>query len=295
MTRPCLGPEKVRTPPSFEIPAQACDCHMHVFGPYDAFRLGDDRSYTPPENDANALLGHLDELGLDRGVIVTATAYGTDNSSTISVLKQAPDRLRGVAVLAENVTDSELDEMTDANVRGARVNLFRHQGHSYRGGASLRSLRALAPRLLERGWHAQVWIHVDDIPEVEPELKMLGLEIVIDHMGRIHGNEDRSRPGFQRLCRMLREGQAWAKISGADRNTVQGAPYDDIAPIALDLLAANPDRIVWGSDWPHVAYYEGRTPDAGQLLNLLEKWLPEPRLRQQVLASNPAVLYGFSD
>lgn len=299
MTRPCLPPRSARQPLQFLPPSGACDCHAHVFGPFDRYPLSEDRSYTPDEFDGAAFIAHLDALGLTRGVLVTASAYGTDNSSILEAMAAYPDRLRGVTVATEQVRDHELDRWHAAGVRGVRANLYQLEGHKvYRNGVGLETLEALAPRLRERGWHAQIWVHAPDLPVLSPRLRQLGVPLVVDHMGRMAAARGVQDPGFQHLCAMLADGMAWSKISGADRNTGQSSfseqPYSDIDPFAQALLAANPEQVVWGSDWPHINYFEAsRVPDDGVLLNLLARWLPDARQRQQVLVDNPARLYDF--
>ena len=297
MTRPCLGPlgPIAATSRPFTPPPGSCDCHTHVFGPYERFPLADDRSYTPPANPPEHFIEHLDGLGFERGVVVTASVYGTDNASLMNALHRYPDRLRGVAVVDETVSESALDRMTEAGVQGARFNLYRHEGQAvYRNGAGLDALLALAPRLAARGWHAQIWIHASDLPELRPILTALPVDLVVDHMGRMNVSRGVDDAGFQCLVALLAEGRAWSKISGADRLSAAGAPYDDVAPLATALLAANPERIVWGSDWPHVNYFEAeRMPDDGDLLAQAGKWLPDEASRQRVFVDNPARLYGF--
>ncbi|MCJ2087774.1 amidohydrolase family protein [Methylobacterium sp. E-005] len=296
MSRDCLAP-KVSEPPDVALPDGACDSHTHVFGPYARYPLAEDRSYTPPENDGAALLRQLDAIGLARCVIVTASAYGADNRAMLDALALAPDRLRGVAVLSEEVTEPELDALTAAGVRGVRVNLFRRDGHQvYRNGMGLEVLSALAPRLKARGWHLQAWLHAPDLPELWPALAACGMPVVIDHMGRMSTARGIDDPGFARLCRLVADGVAWTKISGADRLTVAGPPYDDVDPFAAALIAANPERLVWGSDWPHINYFGGATdhgvPSDGDLLRALRRWTDDRDLRR-ILVNNPAALYGF--
>jgi 2-pyrone-4,6-dicarboxylate lactonase len=295
MTRPCLPPFPHFTSPSFALPAGACDSHAHVFGPYDRFPLADDRSYTPAEFPAEAFIGHLDRLDLSRGVLVTGSASGLDNGSVLDALGRYPRRLRGIAVPNADMTDIELDRWHAAGIRGVRVNLFKRDGHAvYRNGVGIDVLEALAPRLVDRGWHAQIWIHAPDLVDLAPRLIRLGLPLVIDHMGRMAAARGIEDPGFRMLCRLVAEGTAWTKISGADRNTMEGPPYDDIDPFATALLRANDQRVVWGSDWPHINYFESREmPDDGALLNLVARWLPDAALRKRVLVDNPAALYDF--
>jgi predicted TIM-barrel fold metal-dependent hydrolase len=295
MTKPCLPPVSEVTPVRYAVPAGACDAHAHVFGPYAQFPLSDDRSYTPPENGADAFIAHLDRLGLARGVLVTASAQGDDNRNVLQALRAYPDRLRAVAVVRGDIGDAELDALSEQGVRGARFNLYKHDGRAvYRNGVGIEDFIALAPRLKARGWHAQIWIHAPDLPELAPTLLAPGLDLVVDHMGRMNAARGVDDAGFQFLCRLLAEGKAWTKISGADRNTAVGSPFTDIAPFAQGLLKANAERVVWGTDWPHINYFkEGQVPDDGVLLNLLADWMPEERVRKQVLVDNPARLYGF--
>ena len=301
MTRPCLLPLTQRSTLQFQPPLGACDSHAHVFGPFARHPLADDRSYTPAEFDGAAFIAHLDQLGLTRGVLVTGSASGTDNGSVLEALNAYPDRLRGVAVATAGVSDAELDRWHAAGIRGVRANLYQLDGHAvYRNGVGLDVLEALAPRLAARGWHAQIWVHAPDLPELSPRLRHLGVPLVIDHMGRMATARGVQDPGFQHLCALLADGIDWTKISGADRNTGQSQtdnkpPYSDVDPFATALLAANPERVVWGSDWPHINYFEAdRVPDDGVLINLLARWLPDAALRQRVLVDNPARLYDFT-
>ncbi|MBT2302822.1 amidohydrolase family protein [Variovorax paradoxus] len=296
MACPCLPALANFSPVAFELPRGACDSHAHVFGPFDRFPLAQERSYTPAEYPAEAFIAHLDRLGLERGVLVTGSASGTDNGSVLAALAKYPERLRGIAVPSVDASDAELDRWHAAGIRGVRANLFRRDGHAvYRNGIGIEVLEALAPRMRERGWHAQIWIHAPDLPELAPRLLKLGVPLVVDHMGRMATARGIDDPGFRQLCRMLAEGSAWTKISGADRNGRSGAPYDDVDPFAKALLDANIERVVWGSDWPHINYFEaGEVPDDGVLLNLLARWVPDPVQRRRVLVDNPAVLYGFA-
>ncbi|MCJ2065836.1 amidohydrolase family protein [Methylobacterium sp. J-088] len=296
MSRDCLAPQ-ASAPLGFALPEGACDSHTHVFGPYARYPLAEDRSYTPPENDGAALLSQLDAMGFARCVIVTASAYGADNRAMLDALARAPDRLRGVAVLSDGVSEVELDALTAAGVRGVRVNLFRRDGRQvYRNGMGLEALRALAPRLRARGWHLQAWLHAPDLLELWPSLAASGMPVVIDHMGRMSTARGVDDPGFTQLCRLVADGAAWTKISGADRLTAAGSPYDDVDPFAAALITANPERLVWGSDWPHINYFGDATdlgvPSDADLLRALRRWTDDRSLRR-ILVDNPATLYGF--
>jgi len=180
-------------------------------------------------------------------------------------------------------------------VRGVRINLFKRDGHAvYRNGVGIEALEAIAPRIAARGWHAQIWVHAPDLPELAPRLLKLKLPLVVDHMGRMSTAQGVAQPGFRQLCRMLADGTAWTKISGADRLTVDGPPYRDVDPFAAALIDANDERIVWGSDWPHINYFAAaHVPDDGALASLLARWLPDEPRRRRVLVDNAAALYGF--
>ncbi|SAI67443.1 dicarboxylic acid hydrolase [Bordetella ansorpii] len=295
MSRTCLPPHDTVQPVRFDIPAHACDSHAHIFGPFDRYPLAAERSYTPPENPCEAFLAHLSSIGFERGVIVTASAYGTDNQSMLDALKAHPDRLRGVAVADAATEAGTLRAWRNAGVCGLRFNLYAVGGAKvYRNGVGLEALEALAPAMRDLDMHAQIWIHAPDLADLAPRLEKLDVPLVVDHMGRMNATLGTADPGFQQLCRMLAGGRAWTKISGADRNTNQRGDYADIDPYVRALVAANPERIVWGTDWPHINYFEaGDVPDDGRLLNTLHRWLPDPALRHRILVDNPARIYRF--
>lgn len=295
MTKPCLPSHDSFTPVSFPVPEHACDSHAHIFGPYDAYPLSEERSYTPPENPLARYLAHLQRIGFARGVLVTASACGTDNSAILDALAQAPDRLRGVAVTRDDVDRASLVSWRQAGIRGLRFNLYAVDGKTvYRNGVGLQSLERLAPLMRDLGLHAQIWIHAPDLVQLAPRLLRLNITLVIDHMGRMNTSRGTQDPGFQQLLRMLKDGDAWTKISGADRNTNRYGRYDDVDAYARQIIAANPEQIVWGSDWPHINYYDpAQVPDDGVLLNTLGRWLPTAEAKKQVLVSNAARLYDF--
>ncbi len=295
MTRKCLPPKSSYSPINFNIPIGACDSHVHVFGPYEQYPLSEDRSYTPDEYLAEDFIAHLNKIGFSRGVLVTASVCGTNNGAILAALEKYPEQFRGVAVPSLSVTESELDHWHDLGVRGVRINLLRIDGKPvYRNGVGIEVLEALAPRLASRGWHAQIWVHAPDLPELAPRLLKLGIPLVIDHMGRMNTSRGVGDPGFQFLCRMLSEGKAWVKISGADRIGNIELSYEDVNPFANALVKANCEQVVWGTDWPHINYFDPRLmPDDGDLTNLLARWLPDKQDLENVLVNNPARLYDF--
>jgi predicted TIM-barrel fold metal-dependent hydrolase len=272
----------------------ACDTHAHVFGPADRFPYAADRSYTPPDAPLAKYLGMLDTLGFDRGVLVQASAHGRDNSAMLDALKRHPARLRGVAVADAETAPAELRRWHATGVRGLRFNhFFRDGALHYRGGVPLSAAQVLAPAMAELGWHLQLWVDVKDLPDTIPILKALALPVVVDHMGRTDARAGTATPGFQALLRLLGDGGCWVKLSGAHRLNARAPDYEDAWPFHEALLRANPDRLVWGSDWPHPRI-EGEMPDAGHLFDLFHAWTPNEASRQRILVDNPAALYGFA-
>jgi predicted TIM-barrel fold metal-dependent hydrolase len=277
---PPLEPGRPKVPP----PRNACDTHAHVFGPADRFPYAQDRSYTPPDAPCEKYLRMLDAVGFARG---------RDNSAMLNALKRYPDRLRGVAVADADVTPADLRQWADIGVRGLRFNHFFRDGQlHYRGGVPLCAAQTLAPVMAELGWHLQLWIDVKDLPETIPVLKTIGLPVVIDHMGRTDAGDGTATPGFQSLLRAVGEGWCWAKLSGAHRLSGNAPDYPDARPFHEALVRANPERLVWGSDWPHPRV-EGDMPDAGHLFELFQAWTPDQAVQQRILVTNPAKLYGF--
>jgi predicted TIM-barrel fold metal-dependent hydrolase len=295
MTRPCLSPKQEYSPVRIKIPADACDSHVHIFGPFADFPLAQDRSYTPSEFSSHQFVEHLDRIGFSRGVLVTASVCGTNNGSILRGLQEYPDRFRGVVVPDANVSDQELNEWHELGVRGARFNLLKIDGKPmYRNGVGLEVLEKLAPKFAERGWHAQIWAHAPDLPELAPRLLRLGLPLVIDHMGRMSTHHGMNNPGFLLLRKLLGEGKAWVKISGADRIGQIDVDFQDVDPFAKALIEANPEQVVWGTDWPHINYFDvSLMPDDGSLVNLLSRWISSADDLHKILVSNPARLYDF--
>jgi predicted TIM-barrel fold metal-dependent hydrolase len=280
---------------NYKLPDGSCDCHVHIYGPYDRFPAAQEGRFSPTQpNPVESLFAMWESIGISRGVIVHALAAGSDNEVTLDALRRYPNRLRGVAVLQPDVTDRRLDEMTEAGFKGARINMLRQDGKPVStGGMDFEGLKAIAPRLAERGWHAQLWIETGDLHELAPALEKLPLNFVIDHMGRTMADKGVGYRGFQAFCERLKDGRYWCKISGADRNTRKGTPYDDTELFMQALMQANPDRLVWGSDWPHVGHTPETFPAENDLLRLFFKCVPDESVRRKILVDNPVRLYAF--
>jgi predicted TIM-barrel fold metal-dependent hydrolase len=290
---PACPPPREVSRPRTPLPPGACDTHAHVFGPADRFPYADDRSYTPPDAPLEKYLGMLDAIGFARGVLVQGSAHGRDNSAMLDALSRQPDRLRGIAVADADISADELRALNKGGVRGLRFNHFFRDGQlHYRGGVPLSVAEKLAPVMAKLGWHLQLWIDVKDLPDTVPVLKAIGRPVVIDHMGRTDARAGTATPGFQSLLRLLGDGGCWVKVSGAHRLSRSAPDYPDSRPFHEALVRANPDRLLWGSDWPHPRM-EGEMPDAGRLFELFQQWTPDEATRRRILADNPARLYDF--
>ena len=283
---PCLPPLDVVPAPSWRAPALACDCHFHIFGPYDRFPLDPGRHYDPAAATIPAYLRVADALGLQRMVIVQPSVYGTDNACSLDAAARfGLDRARVVAVVDDGFDDAALRKLHAQGTRGVRFNAVSGNG------TPLDQLDALARRIAPLGWHLQLYATGDLLPDLAPRLAALPVEVVVDHMGGVRSADGVDGAGFRALLRLLEGGRAWVKLCGY-RISSAGPPFVDIAPFARALLQAAPERCVWGTDWPHPSL-TAWMPEDGALFDRLGEWAPTAEARQRVLVDNPARLYGF--
>ena len=292
MDEPCLPPVANPRRPSISPPPGACDTHFHLFGPVARFPYVPERAYTPPEAPLEALLAMHARLGIERGVAVQGNAHGTDNSVLLDALKRVPQRLRAVAIIKDSTGKQELKRMADAGVRGLRFHHLPHAGSVRYSSLGIAAFEKLAPHMADLGLHVQFHMDAGELPAVMPRLKDWKLPIVLDHFGSAKAAQGTAAPGFQALRKFLAEGRIWVKISGAYRASKQYPDYADARPLHEALLAANPDQLLWGTDWPHPRLATDM-PDTGHLLDLFNAWTPDAALRRKILVDNPARLYGF--
>ncbi|HEX6464740.1 MAG TPA: amidohydrolase family protein [Vicinamibacterales bacterium] len=289
--------------PAFEVPAGACDCHTHVFGDPARFPFWSERTYTPPPASPQDWESIHRALRIDRGVIVQPSVYGTDNRCMLDAVTRLGRRTRGVAVIADTTPVAELDALHRGGVRGIRLNLETF-GIADPAAASDRLRRALA-QLARRPWHVQLFVRSSIVPTIESAMSQSPLPIVFDHFGGARAEAGVNDTGFQALVRLVRAGKAYVKVSAAYRASSSGAPdYADVRPFAHALIDANPERVLWGSDWPHPDSRRREGQDVSRIspdlqvddvavLNQLAVWAPDASLRHTILVENPARLYGF--
>lgn len=290
------------TQPNFDVPANACDCHVHVFGPDARYPYWSGRSYTPGEASIEELTALHRALGIERVVIVHPSPYGADNAATVDALRVIGKQARGVAVIDESIGDAMLNDMHEAGVRGVRVNL-ESAGESDPGVAK-RALEWAAARVEPLGWHVQTFTSLPVIAALYETIAALPVTLVIDHFGCPDAALGPDQPGFDKIYALLKSGKVYVKISAAYR--ISKMPdYADAAPIARAMIAANPDRIVWGSDWPHPGGGKGRATrdlvniepfrleNDGAAINRLNSWCANRSELEKILVTNPARLYDF--
>lgn len=292
-----------RTNVNFDVPAGACDCHVHVFGDPQRYPLFAGRVYTPPPATVEELRHLHQALHMDRVVVVQPSVYGTDNSCTLDAVKQLGSRARGVAVIDDKISDAALDAMGKAGIRGIRLNLAT-AGISDPAVARQRFQGAIE-RAKARNWHIQINTQPRVIEAISDVALASPVPIVVDHFGGATAAAGVNQPGFGALLNLVKNGKAYVKISGAhDLMSKQAPDFADVMPFARALVAANAQRILWGTNWPHPdsAVVAGRKntniappipTDDGQMLNALAAWVPDPVTRRAILVDNPARLYGF--
>jgi predicted TIM-barrel fold metal-dependent hydrolase len=287
---------------NFDVPPNACDCHTHIHGDMREFPMFAGRIYTPEPATPEEMAQLHKALHMKRVVIVTPSIYGTDNSATLWGMKARGADARAVAVIDDKTPESELDAMGRAGVRGIRLNLATGGGNDPAAGRQ--RLEKAAERVKARGWHIQMYTNLAVISAIKDAVAVSPVPVVFDHFGGAQGALGVDQPGFSDLLQLVKSGKAYVKISGGYRASQKAPDYPDAAPLARALIAANPERIVWGTDWPHP--HSGPLPgygpmdvrpfsdiDDGRLLNQLPVWAPDAALRKTILVDNPARLYGF--
>lgn len=274
--------------PEYRAPPGSCDAHCHVFGPADVFPYASTRKYTPPDAPREKLRQLHDTLGLERAVIVQASCHGTDNSAMLDAIAASDGRYRGVCNADDSFTESQFAELHAGGIRGVRFNFVKHLG----GAPDLDKMRAIIEKVRHLPWHVELHFDAKDLLEYESVLDEIPLPVVIDHMGRAPVVDGVGQAPFQSLLSKLRNSEnLWVKVSGSERLSATGPPFSDALPFASACIDAAPDRVIWGTDWPHPNVKV--MPNDGDLVDLIPQMAPTIDLQRQLLVDNPARLFGF--
>ncbi len=269
-----------------------CDTHAHVFGPQQKYPYNPGRAYTPADAPLEAWFALHARLGIGRGVLVQPSVYGTDNRAILDAVALHPQRLRAVVAVGADVSEAELERLHGAGARGIRVNLADKGGNPF---ASPAELERIAERIAPLGWHVELLAHVNEMGEWQDVLARLPLDVVFGHFGYMPAALGAGHPAYRAFLAQLEGGRWWVKLTAPYRLTARSAlPFDDVEPFARALAAACPERLLWGSDWPH-PYIRSKalSPDDEGMFAQLMQWIPDAAVQRLMLADNPARLYGF--
>jgi 2-pyrone-4,6-dicarboxylate lactonase len=283
----CAPPDPDPVSPTLLLPPGACDAHCHVFGPANKFPYAADRSYTPPDAPVENLRRLHAKLGISRAVIVHASCHGTEMQVTLDAIASSEGRYRGVACVEDRVTDRELERLHAGGIRGIRFNFVKHLG----GVPDLAVFYRLLARIKPLGWHVVLHFDADDIVSQSELLGRIDVPFIIDHMGRVKAADGLKQAPFQSLLALYQNNPlAWIKVCGAERVSSGKRPFLDAVPFAQALIAQDPSRILWGTDWPHPNISKDM-PNDGELVNLFAQICPDPAVQRRILVDNPMRMY----
>ena len=292
----CYPPDPNTRKPRFTPPRNGCDTHFHVFGPPEQFPFVSTHEYTPPAAPLEHYLKMAAVIGVERAVVVQPSVHGLDNSATLDAIAHSQGRFRGVGRIDDKTPKSELQRLHEGGIRGVRFNLLDRP----RGNVALDVFDRCAEHVAEFGWSVDLHIDTKNLLDQEKRIRALPTAVVIDHIARIKPAAGLGQPAFQLLLDLLKQKHVWVKVSGADKicntrvHSYFGLPFIEVIPFAQAVIAAAPDRVIWGTDWPHSNNFApGHTPNDGDLVDLLAAFAPNEKTRQRILVDNPAALYGF--
>ena len=285
----CKAPDPDTHKPRFRPPPGACDAHCHIFGPGDKYPYAPDRSYTPPDAPLERFRELQSILGLERAVLVNASCHGSDNRVVLDAIAASGGRYRGVANSDDSFTERDFEALHAGGCRGVRFNFVKHLG----GMPDMDEFHRTIARIRPLGWHVDLHFYAGDLVEHAQLLDALPVPFLIDHMGRVPTKAGLEQEPFRRLLELTRRNErCWVKVSGAERISSAGPPFTDAVPFAQALIEAAPDRILWGTDWPHPNISK-HMPNDGDLVDLVPLYMPDPALQRKILVDNPHRLYGF--
>jgi len=285
VTKPIPGPDPNPVKPKYAPPPGACDAHCHIFGPAAKFPYAPERRYTPPDSPKEKLRALHEHLGISRAVLVQASCHGADNRAMLDAIAWAKGAWRGVAMLGEDASEKGLQALHAGGVRGVRFNFVRHLGGAPDPRAFERALAMIAPL----GWHLVLHFDAEDIESHADLFRALRVPFVIDHMGRVEARHGLEQKPFRMLLELMKNPLAWVKVSGPERISSAGKPFHDAIPFAAALAGVAPDRVLWGTDFPHPNVK--LMPNDGELVDLFVKAFPDENLRKRILVENPSRLY----
>lgn len=273
--------------PDFVLPEGAVDAHCHVFGPAPEFPYAPERKYTPCNAGKDQLFALRDHLGFARNVIVQATCHGKDNRAMVDACRTAGDLARGIASVGADISEAEIAQMHAAGVRGVRFNFVKRLVDATPQEVFL----SIADKIKAFGWHIVVYFEAQDLEELTPFLRTLPTTLVVDHMGRPDVRKGVDHPDFQRFVHLMEDNEnIWSKVTCPERLTHLGPPYDDVVPYPAEIVKRFPDRVLWGTDWPH-PNMKTHMPDDGSLVDYIPQIAPTRELQQKLLIDNPMRLY----
>ncbi|HEY7382532.1 MAG TPA: amidohydrolase family protein [Beijerinckiaceae bacterium] len=274
--------------PAFRLPAKTCDTHCHIFGPDRLYPYVRDRPYTPPDAPLDMFRALHDHLGIERAVIVNATPHGRDNRVVTDAIAQSSGRYKGIANVDESFGERELAGLAAAGIMGCRFTFLPRLGQMPDMAAFDRIVARIAPL----GWHVDLYLPGSLIPDLRPRLTSLPVPYVLDHMGVADASLGIGQPDFVALLDLVRSDEkCWVKVTCPERISRAGPPFHDVVPFGRALIEAAPDRVLWGTDWPHPNVPV--MPDDGDLVDLVPLYAPDPAARHKLLVANPARLFRF--
>lgn len=282
------GPDPHPKKPKLKAPPGACDTHIHLFGPAGKYQFASDSPYAAQDALPETLFALQDTLGLSTAVIVSPGGYGRNYTMLVDALAKYPDRFRGIALMPDDAPSSEFGRLGKLGVRGLRMISEKRGGHLPHFN------RETAARAHEHGWHVQFYPYGTDIVDYADRLLLLPNDIVLDHFASIPAAGGVDQPAVKTVLRMLDSGRVWLKLSGPMRCTLENVPYPSVTPLAGAFAKHAPERMIWGSDWPHVNMNNRAMPNDGDLLDLMLEWVPDEAVRNRILAQNAKTLYGFN-